>query len=86
MNFDKVNVRLVVLVLLYKEIIKGYLVNFFFYVNNYEGVEEGGKYLNYFIMFEEVIKVFKVGVRMVKGMIIEKGFVEFFFVNLFGLV
>lgn len=84
MNPDKVNARLVVPVSSYKEITKGHPVNFFFYANNYEGAEEGGKYLNYFTTPEEAIKVFKAGARMAKGTTTEKGLVESFFANPFG--
>ena len=48
MNPDKINARLVMPVAPYKEIIKGYPVDFFFYANNYDPVEEGGHSLEYF--------------------------------------
>ena len=84
MNPDKVNARLVMPVASYKEISKGHPVDFFFYANNYEGVEDGGNYLNYFKTPEEAIKVFKSGARMAKGTTTEKGLVESFFANPFG--
>lgn len=84
MNPDKVNARLVMPVASYKEISKGHAVDFFFYANNYEGVEEGGSYLNYFVTPEEAIKVFKSGARMAKGTTTEKGLVESYFANPFG--
>lgn len=84
MNPDKINARLVMPVASYKEISKGHPVDFFFYANNYEGVEEGGKYLKYFATPEEAIKVFKAGARMAKGTTTEKGLVESFFANPFG--
>ena len=84
MNPDKVNARLVMPVASYKEITKGNKVDFFFYANNYEGVEDGGKYLNYFSTPEEAIKVFKAGARMAKGTTTEKGLVESYFANPFG--
>lgn len=84
MNPDKVNARLVMPVASYKEISKGHPVDFFFYANNYEGVEDGGNYLNYFKTTEEAIKVFKAGARMAKGTTTEKGLVESYFANPFG--
>ena len=84
MNPDKVNARLVMPVASYKEITKGYPVDFFFYANNYEGVEEGGKYLSYFDKCEDAIKVFKDGARMAKGTTTEKGLVKSYFANPFG--
>ena len=67
-----------------KKYLKDIKVDFFFYANNYEGVEEDGKYLNYFETPEEAIKVFKSGARMAKGTTTEKGLVESFFANPFG--
>lgn len=84
MNPDKVNARLVVPVASYKEISKGHPVDFFFYANNYDGVVDGEKYLNYFETPEEAMKVFKAGARMAKGTTTEKGLVESFFANPFG--
>ncbi|WP_455803950.1 phosphoenolpyruvate carboxykinase [Clostridium butyricum] len=84
MNPDKVNARLVMPVASYKEITKGNKVDFFFYANNYEGVEDGGKYLNYFNTVDEAISVFKSGARMAKGTTTEKGLVESYFANPFG--
>ena len=84
MNPDKINARLVMPVASYKEISKGHPIDFFFYANNYEGVEDGGKYLNYFKNPEEAIRVFKSGARMAKGTTTETGLVESFFANPFG--
>ena len=84
MNPDKVNARLVMPVSTYKEINKGYPIDFFFYANNYEAVDENGKYLEYFENAEEAKKVFKAGARMAKGTTTEKGLVESYFANPFG--
>ena len=67
----------------YKEIIKGYPIDFFFYANNYEEVENG-KSISYFDNPEDAIKVFKAGARMAKGTTTEKGLVESYFANPFG--
>lgn len=84
MNPDKVNARLVMPVASYKEINKGYAVDFFFYANNYEKVGEDGKYLNYFDTAENAKKVFVAGQRIAKGTTTEKGLVGTFFANPFG--
>ncbi|MFT8350571.1 phosphoenolpyruvate carboxykinase [Clostridium saccharoperbutylacetonicum] len=84
MNPDKVNARLVVPVASYKDITKGYPIDFFFYANNYDEVTTGEKYLNYFTTPEEAVKVFKAGARMAKGTTTEEGLVESFFANPFG--
>lgn len=84
MNPDKVNARLVMPVASYKEISKGHPIDFFFYANNYEGVQEDGHYLDYFKTPEDAIKVFKAGARMAKGTTTETGLVESYFANPFG--
>ena len=84
MNPDKVNARLVVPVASYKEITKGYPVDFFFYANNYEEVGESDRYLSYFENVKDAVKVFKDGARMAKGTTTEKGLVKSYFANPFG--
>ena len=84
MNPDKVNARLVMPVAPYKEIIKGYEVDLFYYANNYTKVEEGEPSIDYFNTPEEAIKVFRAGARMAKGTTSEKGLVESYFANPFG--
>ena len=84
MNPDKINARLVVPVASYKAITKGYPVDFFYYANNYTGVEENEKFIEYFNTPEEAINVFRAGARMAKGTTSETGLVESFFANPFG--
>lgn len=86
MNPDKTNARLVMPITPYKEIIRGYDVDFFFYANNYTEVKEGQTSIDYFKTSEDAIKVFKAGARMAKGTTTEKGLVESFFANPFGPV
>lgn len=86
MNPDKINARLVMPITPYKEIVRGYDVDFFFYANNYTKIEENGHSLEYFNTPEEAIKVFRSGARMAKGTTSEKGLVESFFANPFGPV
>lgn len=84
MNPDKINARLVMPVASYKEITKGYPIDFFFYANNYDEVREGDKYLNYFENVDDAKKTFKAGARIAKGTTREKGLVESYFANPFG--
>ncbi|NLK94653.1 MAG: phosphoenolpyruvate carboxykinase [Clostridiales bacterium] len=86
MNPDKTNARLVMPITPYKEVVKGYPVDFFLYANNYTEVKDGEKALEYFATAEDAIKVFKSGARMAKGTTTEKGLVESFFANPFGPV
>ena len=84
MNPDKTNARLVMPITPYKEVVRGYNVDFFFYANNYTKVEEGEHSLEYFNTPEDAIKVFRAGARMAKGTTTETGLVESFFANPFG--
>lgn len=84
MNPDKINARLVMPVASYKEITKGYPIDFFFYANNYDEVKDGDKYLDYFENVDDAKKTFKAGARIAKGTTTEKGLVESYFANPFG--
>ncbi|MDF2673122.1 MAG: phosphoenolpyruvate carboxykinase [Clostridiales bacterium] len=84
MNPDKVNARLIIPVATYKDILKGYPVDMFFYANNYEDTRDGRETLGYFQNAEEAIEVFRNGARMAKGTTTEKGLVKSYFANPFG--
>ena len=86
MNPDKKNARLVMPTTPYKEVVKGYPVDYFFYANNYTAVNEGQNSLDYFKTPKEAMSVFVSGARMAKGTTTEKGLVETFFANPFGPV
>lgn len=84
MNPDKTNARLVMPVCSYKEITKGYAIDFFLYANNYEDVKAGTQAIRYFGEVNEAIQVFKDGARMAKGTTTENGLVKSYFANPFG--
>ncbi|MCI5749544.1 MAG: phosphoenolpyruvate carboxykinase [Clostridium perfringens] len=86
MNPDKINARLLMPVCKYDDIIRGYDVDLFLYANNYDGVDEGEKSIEYFNNPEEAKKIFKAGARMAKGTTTENGLVESYFANPFGPV
>ena len=86
MNPDKINARLLMPVCKYDDIIKGYDVDLFLYANNYDGLDEGEKSIEYFNNPEEAKKIFKAGARMAKGTTTENGLVESYFANPFGPV
>ena len=86
MNPDKINARLLMPVCKYDDIIRGYDVDIFLYANNYDGVDEGEKSIEYFNNPEEAKKIFKAGARMAKGTTTENGLVESYFANPFGPV
>src|SRR5699024_824279 len=58
MNPDKTNARLIMPVCKYDDIIRGYDVDLFLYANNYDGVDEGEKSIEYFNNLEEAKKIF----------------------------
>ncbi|AXH52864.1 phosphoenolpyruvate carboxykinase [Clostridium perfringens] len=86
MNPDKINARLLMPVCKYDDIIRGYDVDLFLYANNYDGVDEGEKSIEYFNNPEEAKKIFKAGARMAKGTTTENGLVKSYFANPFGPV
>ena len=86
MNPDKTNARLVMPITPYKEVVKGYPVDFFFYANNYTSVDDNGSSLEYFTSIEDAKDVFRKGARMAKGTTTEQGLVTSFFANPFGPV
>ncbi|EOG6175006.1 phosphoenolpyruvate carboxykinase [Clostridium perfringens] len=86
MNPDKINARLLMPVCNYDDIIRGYDVDLFLYANNYDGLDEGEKSIEYFNNPEEAKKIFKAGARMAKGTTTENGLVESYFANPFGPV
>lgn len=86
MNPDKINARLLMPVCKYDDIIRGYDVDLFLYANNYDGLDEGEKSIEYFNNPEEAKKIFKAGARMAKGTTTENGLVESYFANPFGPV
>ncbi|WP_415330955.1 phosphoenolpyruvate carboxykinase [Clostridium perfringens] len=86
MNPDKINARLLMPVCKYDDIIKGYDVDLFLYANNYDGVDEREKSIEYFNNPDEAKKIFKAGARMAKGTTTENGLVESYFANPFGPV
>lgn len=84
MNPDKKNSRIIIPIASYADIMRGYPVDFFFYANNYDKVEDNE--LEFFNSPAEAIEVFKAGRRMAKGTTSEVGIVDSYFANPFGPV
>lgn len=84
MNPDKKNSRIIIPIASYSDIMKGYPIDFFFYANNYDKVEDNE--LEFFSTSSEAIEVFKAGRRMAKGTTSEVGIVDSYFANPFGPV
>lgn len=84
MNPDKKNSRIIIPIASYSDIMRGYPIDFFFYANNYDKVEDNE--LEFFSAPSEAIEVFKAGRRMAKGTTSEVGIVDSYFANPFGPV
>lgn len=84
MNPDKTNARLVMPVCSYKEVVRGYAIDFFLYANNYDTVKPEESALSYFNDADTAVALFKDGARMAKGTTTEKGLVKSYFANPFG--
>jgi hypothetical protein len=84
MNPHRTNARLVIPLTPYREIVAGHRVDYFLYANNYERVEEGRRFLDFFTSAEAAFRVFATGARMAKGTTDEHGLTNSYFANPFG--
>ncbi len=84
MNPDQVNARVVIPVTDYKEVIKGYPVDFVLYANNYEDVDVDNPPIQRFSSPQEALDVFREGKVMSKGTTTNTGLVRSYFANIFG--
>lgn len=84
MNPHRTNARLVIPLTPYREIVAGHQVDYFLYANNYERVEDGKEFLDFFPTAEAALKVFEAGARMAKGTTDEHGLTTSYFANPFG--
>ena len=84
MNPDKTNARLIIPVVRYNHIVKGYPVNFLLYANNYEQIDGDHSVVEFFRSPESALGVFRSGARLAKGTTDEKGLVHTYFANPFG--
>ncbi len=84
MNPDKINARLIIPVVRYNHIVKGYPVNLLLYANNYEQVDADHSVVEFFNSHEGALDVFRSAARLAKGTTDEKGLVHTYFANPFG--
>jgi hypothetical protein len=84
MNPDQVNARVVIPVTKYADVIRGFPVDFVFYANNYDVVDEEHPVIDPFDNVEDALKVFRAGAVMSKGTTTSSGLVHSFFANIFG--
>jgi hypothetical protein len=84
MNADQVNARVVLPVTKYDDVVKGYPVDFVFYANNYDTVDEDHAVINQFESVDSALDVFRAGAVMSKGTTTSTGLVKSFYANIFG--
>jgi energy-coupling factor transporter ATP-binding protein EcfA2 len=84
MNPNQVNARVVLPVTTYNEVMRGYPVDFVFYANNYDAVDEQHPTIERFSSAAEAIEVFQEGKVMSKGTTTSTGVVKSYFANIFG--
>jgi hypothetical protein len=84
MNPSQVNARAILPVTTYEDITKGYRVNYLFYANNYEEVDEDHPIVDKIQFVAKAIEVFREGTAMSKGTTTATGLVHTYFANIFG--
>jgi len=84
MNPDQVNARVVIPVTKYADVIRGFPVDFVFYANNYDVVDDEHPVIDPFDNVDDALKVFRAGAVMSKGTTTSSGLVNSFYANIFG--
>ncbi len=85
MNPDQTNARVIVPYGNFDEITRPTPVDFFFYANNYEKVEDEDR-IHFFDNPQSALEVLSKGARMAKGTTAEKGMSYSYFANPFGAI
>ncbi len=86
MNPNLTNARVIVPQMTYESISTLTPVDFLFYINNYEKVEDGKPAIELFDNMTDALAVFSEGKRMAKGTTGETGLTQTYFANPFGAV
>ncbi|NTW43778.1 MAG: phosphoenolpyruvate carboxykinase, partial [Anaerolineaceae bacterium] len=84
MNPDQVNARVVLPVTKYKNVIKGFDIDFILYANNYDSVDLDHPVIEQFKNSEIALDVFRSGAVMSKGTTTTTGLTHSYFANIFG--
>lgn len=84
MNANQTNARVVIPVTKYDTIVRGYPVDFVFYANNYEAVDDKHPAIELCKTAEEALEIFRAGAVMSKGTTSTTGLVHSYFGNIFG--
>jgi energy-coupling factor transporter ATP-binding protein EcfA2 len=84
MNANQTNARVVLPVTRYEHVVHGYPVDFVFYANNYEKVDESHPAIELSQNAQEALDIFRAGAVMSKGTTSTTGLVNSYFGNIFG--
>ena len=84
MSPSRTNARLLLPVTTYPDVVQGNKIDFIFYANNYEKVDEDHPIIERFENPQEAIEVFEQGKVMSKGTTTSSGMVRSYFANVFG--
>lgn len=84
MNANKTNARIILPVTTFENITTGFKVDYIFYANNYENVDDDHPVIEKFVTPEEAFHVFREGAVMSKGTTTTTGLVHSYFANIFG--
>jgi hypothetical protein len=84
MSPQKVNARVVVPITTLEEVMRGHVVHFLLYANNYEEVDPEHPPVERFDSPERALAVFRDGAAMSKGTTTATGLVHTYFANIFG--
>jgi GTPase SAR1 family protein len=86
MNAHQVNARIILPVAPYDKVVQGTNIDYIFYANNYEQVDENHPVIEKIPNYREALKVFSEGKVMSKGTTSTTGIVGTYFANIFGPV
>jgi hypothetical protein len=84
LNAHQTNARIILPVAYYDTIMKGTSIDYIFYANNYEEVDDGHPIIEKVETPEEALDIFSKGQVMSKGTTNTKGLVSTYFANIFG--
>ena len=84
LNAHQTNARIIIPVAYYNTIIKGTPIDYIFYANNYEEVDDKHPVIEKMEQPEEALEVFSTGQVMSKGTTNTTGLVSTYFANIFG--
>lgn len=86
LNPNITNARVIVPYSNYEDIIRPTKIDYFFYANNYEKIDDNKPPIEFFNDVDKALDIFSKGARMAKGTTSEKGLTYSYFANPFGAI